>query len=113
MAKTITWKDIEDRTCILTINDGSVATTELTPGENPFVTQTDDMDDIFQPIRSTTGNIGIVIDSVDDVVSMIGRTPITTPVTLTVEEMCDGKDSCRASHSVRSGTEARWTSPCR
>ena len=85
MAKTITWKDIEDRTCVLTINDGSVATTELTPGENPFVTQTDDMDDIFQPIRSTTGNIGIVIDSVDDVVSMIGRTPITTPVTLTVE----------------------------
>lgn len=84
MAKTVTWKDIENRTCVLTINDGSSGTTALTPGEEPFVTSVDDGDDLFQPVRTSTGNIGIVIDSVDDVVSMIGRTPISTPVTLTV-----------------------------
>ena len=86
MAKTITWKDIEDRTCVLTINDGSVATTELTPGDNPFVTQIDDGDDLFTPIRTSSGNIGIGVDSVDDIVSMVGRTPLTTPVELTVND---------------------------
>ncbi len=110
--KTITWKDIEDRTCVLTINDGSVVTTELTPGENPFVTQTDDMDDIFQPIRSTTGNIGIVIDSVDDVSTMIGRTPITTPVTLTVEGNVRWKGFLSCESFSQEWDRGRWTSPC-
>ena len=84
MAKTITWKDIANRTCVLTINDGSSGTTALTPGADPFITQIDDSDDLFQPIRTSSGNIGIVVDSVDDIVSLIGRTPISTPVTLTV-----------------------------
>jgi len=84
MAKTITWKDIENRTCVLTIDDGSSGTTALTPGAAPFITAIDESDDLFQPIRTSTGNIGIVIDSVDEIVSMVGRTPISTPVTLTV-----------------------------
>ena len=84
MAKTITWKDIEDRTCVLIINDGSSGTTALTPGADPFITSIDDSDDLFQPIRTSSGNIGIVVDSVDDILSLVGRAPINTPVTLTV-----------------------------
>lgn len=84
MAKTITWKDNDDRTCVLTIADGQSAVTTLDAGEEPFVTSIDDTDDLFQPIRTSSGNIGVSIDSVDDIVSLVGRTPITTPVTLKV-----------------------------
>lgn len=84
MAKTITWKDNDDRTCVLTIADGQSAVTTLDAGEEPFVTSIDDTDDLFQTIRTSSGNIGVSIDSVDDIVSLVGRTPITTPVTLKV-----------------------------
>lgn len=84
MAKTITWKDNDERTCVLTIADGQSAVTTLDAGEEPFVTSIDDTDDLFQPIRTSSGNIGVSIDSVDDIVSLVGRTPITTPVTLEV-----------------------------
>lgn len=85
MAKTITWKDNDERTCVLTIDDGQTAVTTLDAGAEPFVTAIDDTDDIFQPIRTSSGNIGVSIDSVDDIVSLVGRTPITTPVTLEVD----------------------------
>lgn len=84
MAKTITWKDNDERTCVLTIADGQSAVTTLDAGEEPFVTSIDDTDDLFQTIRTSSGNIGVSIDSVDDIVSLVGRTPITTPVTLKV-----------------------------
>ena len=84
MAKTITWKDNDDRTCVLTIDDGSTGTTAIDAGEEPFVTQMDDTDDLFVPIRTSTGNIGVSVDSVDSIVDLVGRTPISTPVTLSV-----------------------------
>ena len=61
MAKTITWKDNDDRTCVLTIADGQSAVTTLTLGEEPFVTSIDDTDDLFQTIRTSSGNIGVSI----------------------------------------------------
>jgi hypothetical protein len=85
MAKTITWKDNDERTCVLTIDDGQESVTTLDAGAEPFVTSIDDTDDLFQPIRTSSGNIGVSIDSVDDIVSLVGRTPITTPVTLEVD----------------------------
>ena len=83
---TITWKDRAEKTCVLEITDGNSGITELTAGANPFVTSIDETDDIFQPIRGCTGNIGVKIDSVDDIVSLVGRTPISTPVMLTVND---------------------------
>ena len=84
MAKKVTWRDDAENLCVLTIADGSTADTELTPGDEPFVTSMDTSDDIFLPVRTCTGNIRLLIDDVDDIVEMVGRTPISTPVTLTV-----------------------------
>lgn len=81
---TITWKDNAENTCVLSIADGQTAVTTLDAGAEPFVTSIDESDELFKPIRATSGNIGVNINSVDDVVSLVGRTPLSTPVTLTV-----------------------------
>ena len=65
----------------LTINDGSAQDTFLNGGANPFVTETDDDDDIYTSIRLQTGNIQIVADSVD-LRDIIGQDPLSRPVTL-------------------------------
>lgn len=84
MSKTISWKDDGGRNCMISIQDGSSGTTSWVAGREPFVTSVDDGDDIFMPIRTSTGSIGVVVDGVDDIVSLVGRTPISTYVTLTV-----------------------------
>ncbi len=85
--RTLDWMSLNDHVCHLEIDDGSNTTTAMTAGERPFVTQMDESDEIFKNIRTCTGNIGVKVDSVDDIVDLVGRTPISTPVTLTVDNV--------------------------
>ena len=80
--KQLKWKSIQGIDYVLSIADGQTAVTQLTPSAQPFVTQTDTSDDIFQPVRPQTGNIGI-LGEVADMEALLATTPVQRPVTLT------------------------------
>lgn len=80
--KQLKWKSIQGIDYVLSIADGQSAVTQLTPSAQPFVTQTDTSDDIFQPVRPQTGNIGI-LGEVADMEALLATTPVQRPVTLT------------------------------
>ena len=80
--KQLKWKSIQGIVYVLSIADGQTAVTQLTPSAQPFVTQTDTSDDIFQPVRPQTGNIGI-LGEVADMEALLATTPVQRPVTLT------------------------------
>lgn len=80
--KQLKWKSIQGIDYVLSIADGQTAVTQLTPSAQPFVTQTDTSDDIFQPVRPQTGNIGI-LGEVADMETLLATTPVQRPVTLT------------------------------
>lgn len=84
--RTITWKNDNGKTCILTIKDdnGGVVT-EMTPAAEPFTTSIQESDDIFTPIRSSNGYIRVVVNDVDDISDLVGAAPLSRAVTLTVD----------------------------
>lgn len=85
MATTVTWLNDDNKTCVLTIQDGSNTTTALTPAAEPFTTAIQESDDIFTPIRSGNGYIRVVVDSVDDIAYLVGSSPRFRKVELTVD----------------------------
>ena len=85
MARKITWKNDDNQTCILTIDDGSNTVVNLTPAAEPFTTSIQESDDLFTPIRTSNGYIRIVVDSVDDIADLVGSSPLSRHVTLEVD----------------------------
>lgn len=93
MAKnyTIQFKSLRaGTTYIVNIGGGTGTPVQLKAGANPFVTQEDDDDDMFTPIRTQSGYLRIVDDgyAADGVTpfnwkDMIPATDISRPVTLT------------------------------
>lgn len=79
--RTVEWKSLLNVSYKLEIEDGSNTVTELTAGANPFVTATDDSDDVWSPIRATSGNIQIV-GEVSDLNGLVQGTPASRRVTL-------------------------------
>ena len=78
-------------TYVLTIGGGSGAAIPLKGGAQPFTTQEDDSDDMFQPIRTQSGYLRIVDDGFDartpaqafDWKDLLPSTDTERPVTLT------------------------------
>ena len=93
MAKnyTIQFKSLRaGTTYIVNIGGGTGTPVQLKAGANPFITQEDDDDDMFTPIRTQSGYLRIVDDgyAADGVTpfnwkDMIPATDISRPVTLT------------------------------
>lgn len=65
----------------LSITDGSSGTTALTPSATPFVTQVDQSEDFFEPVREQTGNIGI-LGEVGVLEGLLAASPEDRPVVL-------------------------------
>lgn len=84
MATIVQWKDLSERLCVLTIGDGQSGTSQLDAGAEPFVTDVQDDDDIFTPVRSGSGYVRVVVDEADDVSGLVGSSPLERPVVLTV-----------------------------
>ena len=84
MARVITWKNDDNATCKLTIQDGSNTEVALTPAAEPFTTAMQESDDLFTPIRTSSGYARVVVDSVDDIASLVGSSPLARKVVLTV-----------------------------
>lgn len=84
MATTVTWKNDDGKTCVLTIEEGNNTTTSLTPAAEPFTTSIQESDDIFTPIRSGNGYLRVVVNSVDDITYLVGSAPLSRAVTLRV-----------------------------
>lgn len=83
MAKTITWKNDDNELCVLSIADGSSDETSFLPAADPFMTAIQESDDLFAPIRTSSGYLRIVVDSVDDIAALVGSSPLNRAVTLT------------------------------
>lgn len=77
----IAWKSFTDYDLVLEIDDGSETVANITPSAKPFVTQGDDSNDMFQPIRAQSGNIGIVA-TLAEFEQLVGNYPLQRPVTL-------------------------------
>lgn len=84
MATIVQWKDLSERLCVLTIGDGQNGTSQFDAGAEPFVTDVQDDDDIFTPVRSGSGYLRVVVDEADDVSGLVGSSPLERPVVLTV-----------------------------
>ena len=84
MARTITWKNDDNATCKLTIQDGSNTEVALTPAAEPFTTAMQETDDLFTPIRTSSGYARVVVDSVYDIATLVGSSPLARKVVLTV-----------------------------
>lgn len=86
MAKTVTWMNDDHELCVLTITDGSSENVALTPADSPFMTATQESDDLFTPIRTSSGYIRIIVDTVNDIASLVGSYPLARPVSLTTSK---------------------------
>lgn len=85
MARTITWKNDDNATCKLTIQDGNNTEVALTPAAEPFTTAMQETDDLFTPIRTSSGYANVLVDSVDDIAALVGSSPLARKVLLTVD----------------------------
>lgn len=83
--RRLRWQSVGGTDFVLTISDGSNDTTDLVPAATPFVTQTDNSDDIFEPVRPQTGNIGI-LGEVADMEALLASSPADRAVTLTATQ---------------------------
>ena len=84
MARTVTWLNDDNKTCVLTLVDDNSSTVALTPAAEPFSTSIQESDDLFTPIRSSNGYIRIVVDNVDSIADLVGAAPIDRAVYLSV-----------------------------
>lgn len=85
--KEVQWKSFRNKYLYtLQIDDGtdSEIPLSLTPSDRPFVTQVDDDEDLFKPIREQTGNIGI-LGEVSVMEDLLAASPSERPVTLIYE----------------------------
>ena len=126
MAKnySITFKSLRAGTVYtLNIGGGTGNAVPLKGGAQPFVTQEDDDDDQFTPIRTQSGYIRIIDDgfaadgtTAFDWKDLVPDTDLSRPVTLTAvdAQALSGRDSCRhrtsAAHST--ATHRRGNTPC-
>ena len=83
--RRITWKNSNEQTCILTIQDGANGITDMEPSGEPFMTSTQQDTDIFAPIRTASGYLRVEVENVDDVEDLVGSAPLQRAVELTVE----------------------------
>lgn len=83
--RRITWKNSNEQTCILTIQDGANGITDMVPSGDPFMTSTQQATDIFTPIRTSSGYVRVELDHVDDVDDLVGSAPLQRAVELTVD----------------------------
>jgi hypothetical protein len=83
--RKITWKNSNEQTCILTIQDSSNGITNMVPSGEPFMTSTQQATDIFTPIRTSSGYVRVELDHVDDVDDLVGSAPLQRAVELTVD----------------------------
>lgn len=82
MSRKITFKSLRrGTTYVLTIADGSNTVVNLTPSATPFITDMDNSDDFFAPVRSQSGTIEI-LGEVSDVEPLLAADPISRLVTL-------------------------------
>ena len=79
--KTLSWKSLKGVSYTLSITDGASGTTALTPSATPFVTQVDQSEDFFEPVREQTGNIGI-LGEVDVLEGLVAAAPEDRPIVL-------------------------------
>ena len=77
----IQWKSFTDYDLTLEIDNGTDTVTTMTPAAQPFVTEIDDDNDMFTPIRYQTGTIGIV-GTLAQMDQLVGDYPFERPVTL-------------------------------
>lgn len=68
-------------TYVLTIADGSNTVVNLTPSAVPFVTDVDNSEEFFAPVRSQSGNIEI-LGEISDVEPLLSSDPASRLVTL-------------------------------
>lgn len=68
-------------TYVLTIADGSNTVVNLTPSSVPFVTDVDNSEEFFTPVRSQSGNIEI-LGEISDVEPLLSSNPANRLVTL-------------------------------
>ena len=68
-------------TYVLTIADGSNTVVNLTPSAVPFVTDVDNSEEFFAPVRSQSGNIEI-LGEISDVEPLLSSNPANRLVTL-------------------------------
>lgn len=68
-------------TYVLTIADGSSTAVNLTPSAVPFVTDVDNSEEFFAPVRSQSGNIEI-LGEISDVEPLLSSNPADRLVTL-------------------------------
>ena len=83
--RKITWKNSNEQTCILTIQDEANGITDMVPSGEPFMTSTQQATDIFTPIRTISGYVRVELDHVDDVDDLVGSAPLQRAVELTVD----------------------------
>lgn len=82
MSRKITFKSMQrGTTYVLTIADGSNTVVNLTPSAVPFVTDVDNSEEFFAPVRSQSGNIEI-LGEISDVEPLLSSTPADRLVTL-------------------------------
>ena len=79
--RRIQWTSDDAHACVLQIEDGSNTTTDMVGGASPFVTEMDDDEDIFCKVRTQSGNIRVVVDSVADLADLVGHYPSERMVT--------------------------------
>lgn len=84
MARTVTWLNDNNKTCVLTLVDDNSNTVALTPAAEPFTTSIQESDDLFTPIRSSNGYIRIMVDNVESIADLVGAAPIHRAVYLSV-----------------------------
>ena len=82
MSRKITFKSLRrGTTYVLTIADGSNTVVNLVPSATPFITDMDNSDDFFAPVRAQSGTIEI-LGEVSDVEPLLAADPVSRLVTL-------------------------------
>lgn len=64
---SVIFQNLKGHDCWITIKNGNEQTStanSLTPSVRPFEIEIDDSDDVFTPVRTSSGNIGIIINRV-------------------------------------------------
>ena len=83
--RQVTWKNEQEQTCILTIQDDNNFTKEMLPSAEPFTTAIQQSTELFTPIRTASGYVRVEADSVDDIADLVGSAPLQRAVELQVE----------------------------
>lgn len=83
--RQVTWKNEQEQTCVLTIQDDNDFIQEMLPSADPFTTAIQQSTELFTPIRTASGYVRVDADSVDDIADLVGMAPLQRAVELTVD----------------------------